>query len=237
VTADALLAYRRTGFARVPGLLDQSDLAMLEREWSRLWSDLDRAHPSIQLRGHQTEGSTADRIDPAYPLSADLQALCDDPRLTGLAEQALGRRAVLFKDKLITKSSGTHGYGLHQDWAYWTDFGAPADHLMTLQIAIDPCDAENGALEVWPAAPGLLPPPADEPLDLDPASLESSGGALLPLAAGDILLLHPLAPHRSAPNRSDRPRRAYFITYVSAEHESARWKREAQLRVGSRAAY
>jgi hypothetical protein len=165
VTADALLAYRRTGFARVPGLLDQSDLAMLEREWSRLWSDLDRAHPSIQLRGHQTKGSTADRIDPAYPLSADLQALCDDPRLTGLAEQALGRRAVLFKDKLITKSSGTHGYGLHQDWAYWTDFGAPADHLMTLQIAIDPCDAENGALEVWPAAPGLLPPPADEPLD------------------------------------------------------------------------
>ncbi len=146
----------------------------------------------------------------------------------------LESRPLSSRYKLITKSSGTLGYGLHQDWPYWARFGAPADDMVTLQIAIDPCEAANGALELWPKAPGVLPPAPDDPFDVDPAALRASTGELLTMEAGDVLLLHPLVPHRSGANRSDRMRRTYFITYVSAEYGEAARLREAEL--GSAAA-
>jgi hypothetical protein len=222
-------AYAASGFVRVPGALDSSDVAMLRGEWARLWDEIADGDPSVQWRGHEEQGRIADRIDPAFPLSLELRTLCHDRRLIGLAEAALGGPAALFKDKLITKARGTHGYGLHQDYPYWARFGAPADHLVTLQIAIDPCGSENGALEVWPKAAGVLPPAPDDPLDVDPVALEGEPGTLIEMEAGDILLLHPLVAHRSEINRSADMRRAYFITYVSAKFEAAARLRQAEL--------
>ena len=219
-------AYGERGFVRVSGALEPDDVAMLRREWERLWAEVADGHPSVQWRGHDEQGQIADRIDPAFPLSEELRALCRNPRLVHLAEAALGQRAVLFKDKLITKARGTHGYGLHQDYPYWARFGAPADHLVTLQIAIDPCGSDNGALEVWPKAADVLPPAPDDPLDVDPAALEDEPGTLIEMEAGDILLLHPLVAHRSGTNRSEQMRRAYFVTYVSAEYQAAAQRRE-----------
>jgi ectoine hydroxylase-related dioxygenase (phytanoyl-CoA dioxygenase family) len=234
---DAIMTYGARGFARVPHVLEEADVAMLRREWSRLWAEVGESHPNVQRRNHVDEGSKADRIDPAFPLSADLHGLCQDQRLTRLAEAALGRPARLFKDKLITKSSGTHGYAIHQDWPYWSRFGAPPDHLITMQIAIDACDAENGAIEVWPKAPGVLASPADEPLDVDPEVLGGRSGELMHLDAGDILLLHPLVPHQSGINRSDRPRRSYFVTYVSDDYADAAMRRAEEIRLSGMFAY
>ena len=221
--------YAERGFVRLAGVLDRDDVAMLAREWSRLWSETDAGHPSIQWRGHVDQGSIADRLDPAFPLSEELSALCRDPRLVALAEAALGQSALLFKDKLITKRRGTRGYELHQDWPYWARFGAPADHFVTLQIAIDPADEVNGALEVWPKAADVLPAAPDDPLDVDPAALGNEPGTLIAMDAGDVLLLHPLVPHRSGPNRSEGMRRSYFITFVSLECASAVRLRQAEL--------
>lgn len=222
-------AYGQLGFVRVAGILGRADIEMLRREWSRLWGEADSNHPSIQWRGHVDHGTIADRFDPAFPFSNELRALCTDPRLVRLAEAALGQPAVLFKDKLITKRSGTRGYELHQDWPYWIRFGAPADHLVTLHIAIDACNEINGALEVWPKASGVLPAAPDDPLDVDPAALGGEPGTLMAMDPGDILLLHPLVPHRSATNRSDGMRRSYFITFVSTEYACAARLREAEL--------
>ena len=223
-------AYAERGFVLVPGALGPGDVAMLRREWARLWGEIGTSHPSVQWRGHDEQGRIADRIDPAFPLSEELHALCRDPRLVGLAEAALGRPAALFKDKLITKASGTHGYGLHQDYPYWARFGAPADHLVTLQIAIDPCGLDNGALEVWPKAADVLPPAPDDPLDVDPAALGGEPGTLVEMEAGDVFLLHPLVAHRSGTNHSADMRRTYFISYVSADYAAAARLREADLK-------
>ena len=224
-----LETYGELGFVRLAGILDCGDVAMLTREWSRLWSETDAGHPSIQWRGHVDHGTVADRLDPAFPLSDELRALCGDPRLVRLAEAALRQPAVLFKDKLITKRSGTRGYELHQDWPYWARFGAPADHFVTLQIAIDPSDEANGALEVWPKAAGVLPAAPDDPLDVNPAALGDQPGTLIAMEAGDILMLHALVPHRSGTNRSEAMRRSYFITFVSAQYASAVRLREAEI--------
>ena len=225
---ETLHYYADRGVEIATGVLDGRDIAALGNEWERLWRETELSHPSVQWRGHVREGSKADRLDPVFPLSPLLRELCNDPRLTGLAGAALGAPAVFFKDKLITKDSGTHGYGLHQDWAYWTGYSVPADDMVTLQIAIDGCDEENGTIEVWPKAEELLPPPDDDPLDVAPGAVAPSG-TLIALDPGDVLLLHPLVPHRSAINRSARPRRSYFITYVSARHEEVARRRNAEL--------
>ena len=80
-------AYAERGFVRVAGTLDSNGIAMLRREWSRLWNETSSDHPSVQWRGHVEQGSIADRLDPAFPLSNELYALCRDPRLIELAER------------------------------------------------------------------------------------------------------------------------------------------------------
>lgn len=229
LTADQIATYREVGLARIHGVLAEQDLAMLRREWARLWGGIATDHVSVQWRGHSQEIRKADRLDPAYLLSGELHSLCEDRRLTSIADAALGVRAVFFKDKLITKGSGTHGYGLHQDWPYWARFGVPADKMVTLQIAIDASDAANGAVEVWPKANGVLPSPPEDALDVDPDVVDPGEGQLVALKAGDVFLLHPLAPHRSGINNSDRLRRTYFITYVAADHEDAARRRHLEM--------
>lgn len=214
-------AYLERGFVRIPRVVGDAELAVVRAEWSRLWRENGDGHPSVQWRKHDDGRTVPDRIDPPYLMSTPLHGICTDPRLCDLAARWLGAPVVMFKDKLISKAPGTHGYGLHQDWQYWTKYGVPADRMTTMMIALDPCDEVSGALEVWPTAAGPLPPPADEPRDVDPAAVDLSLGTLVPLEPGDALLLHPLAPHRSAPNRSGNPRRAYFVSYITADYASA----------------
>jgi ectoine hydroxylase-related dioxygenase (phytanoyl-CoA dioxygenase family) len=228
LTDEIMASYFRTGLARVRAVLGEADLSTLRREWARLWKEIPDSHPSVQWRNH-AHGITADRLDPAYILSPQLQSLCGDSRLTSIARAALGGDAVFFKDKLITKSSGTHGYALHQDWPYWARFGVPADCVVTLQIAIDRSDEENGALEVWPKAAEVLPSPPDEPLDVDPTSVDERDAQLIVLEPGDVFLLHPLAPHRSGTNRSSVQRRAYFVTYVRSDYLNAARQRAMEV--------
>ena len=57
-----------------------------------------------------------------------------------------------------------------------------------------------------------LAPSSEEPRDLDPKAVEGLAPAIARAAAGEVVLLHPMAPHRSGPNRSGRSRR--IVTYV-----------------------
>lgn len=221
-------AYLEQGFVRIPRVLEEDDLALIRSEWDRLWRENGDGHPSVQWRRHDTRQRIPDRIDPPYLMSPALHDICTDTRLTDLAAHWLGAPVVMFKDKLISKEPGTHGYGLHQDWLYWTKYGVPAHRMTTMMIALDPCDEVSGALEVWPAASGPLPAPADEPRDVDPAAVDMALGTLVPLDPGDALLLHPLAPHRSAPNRSANLRRAYFVSYITAEYAPAAERYKAE---------
>ena len=81
----------------------------------------------------------------------DLSAVCErtarDPRLLDIVGALYGEPACLFKDKLIFKAPGTLGYKLHQDYISWKSF--PTSFL-TVIVAIDAADADNGATEVFP---------------------------------------------------------------------------------------
>jgi ectoine hydroxylase-related dioxygenase (phytanoyl-CoA dioxygenase family) len=221
LSADQISAYRRDGFVVARGVLTSGEIEALRGEEERLWSEAakDLEREGVFWRKHETLGRVADRLDPVRTISTCFAAVAEDSRMMALASCVLGASSTFFKDKLITKPPGTHGYGLHYDYAYWKDLGVPPDEFVTLSLALDPSDEANGGVELFSGLQAkVLPPSREDPLDLDPASIDGLESRVPELAAGDVLVFHSRVPHRSAPNRSDRARRVYVATYMHARH-------------------
>jgi ectoine hydroxylase-related dioxygenase (phytanoyl-CoA dioxygenase family) len=177
--------------------------------------------------------------------------LCHDPRrgvelardilASALAAPALDLleqdQVVLFQDIFIAKpphAAPPHADQVvqwHQDYSYW-----PLDSArgLTLWIALDDADPENGCLRYIPGTHTLgEKQPADfyagaaQPLrpGLPPltASERESEAVYAPARAGEALAHDPLVWHMSPANRSPRPRRAWSLTWITPE---VRWDPE-----------
>ncbi|CAF3879796.1 unnamed protein product [Adineta steineri] len=135
-------------------------------------------------------------------------------KITDAISQLLGTPAILFKEKINFKLPGGAGFGAHQDAPAYTTFHQ--DHHLTVMIAIDKSDTQNGCLEVVRGEhkSGMLPHPNgvmekwlvekwENEHKWEPVELE----------AGSLLFFGSMLPHRSGQNVSNRPRRAYYLTY------------------------
>lgn len=212
----AAAAYATDGYAVFSAAFDGSDVAAWRGECERLAAVLDQVDEHdvrVQTRTRPEGGVVRDRFDPVSDFSTLFRELAEEPRLLAIAAAVLGSKAVRFKDRLILKSAGTGGYGLHRDWPYWEFLGVPPEEFVSVMLSVDACDESNGALEVFPGLHRAeLAPSSEEPRDLDPKAVEGLAPAIARAAAGEVVLLHPMAPHRSGPNRSGRSRR--IVTYV-----------------------
>jgi ectoine hydroxylase-related dioxygenase (phytanoyl-CoA dioxygenase family) len=222
LSSQEVAAYRTRGYVVVPGRFARTEVAAWRRECERLWGlpgMADLRNLRVEPRGHLAGHPVIDRLDPVIDLSPLFSRLTTDRRILGAVASVLGEAATLLKCKLVAKRPGTKGYLMHQDHPYWMWLGLPPDHMLTVFVAIDPAEEVNGALELFP---GLnhrrLPGPPDEPLDVDESAMDTTRGEIPRVEAGDLLLLHSLTPHRSAPNRSLQPRRALLPSYVAARY-------------------
>lgn len=143
-----------------------------------------------------------------------------------LAAELLGQPVVLFQDNLIWKTPGTtSAVQWHQDYSYWP-LSAPRG--VTFWLALDHIDTDNGCLRYLPQSHTLG--------ERQPANFISPGAAswrddLPPLdwqhreadavdatvEAGGLLAHHPLTWHMSPPNRSQRHRRAWSLTFLTED--------------------
>ena len=134
-----------------------------------------------------------------------------------IAGALLGEPAVLYKEKINYKLPGGAGFSPHQD--------APAYPLIhthvSAMVAIDDADESNGGLEVVSHRFDELLP-LDERGCIEAAVAESFEWTPAPVRAGQTLWFHSRTPHRSGPNRSDRPRRALYPTYNAASEGDLR---------------
>ena len=209
--------YRKRGFVHFPAVLNEAEVDELRRESSRVSElpgilDPDNLRTRISAREVQ---HTIDRIDPVVDLSPAFNRLGSDPRILDPVIAAVGEPVAFVKDKLILKPPGAGGYGMHQDSAYYPVGVEIAGRGVAVMIALDGSSADNGALELVPGAHHRLLTPVNEPADCDPAELPDP--EIVAVDPGDVVMFSLLTPHRSGPNRSTKPRRTLFFSYVPAD--------------------
>ncbi len=188
-------------------LLDHDEIAALQA-----WACEIEAWPSgSHVWGHYAEqtarGPRICRTENVSACHAGIASI-----VTGVmqarASDALVEDAVAFKDKLNFKQPGGAGYGVHQDKVAYPGAGRVASVL----VAIDDCSVESGCLwlaggvqEVLPVDDrGVVRGDVAAELEWFPAELN----------AGDAVVIDGLAPHYSAANGSDAPRRVFIASYA-----------------------
>jgi ectoine hydroxylase-related dioxygenase (phytanoyl-CoA dioxygenase family) len=229
LTNSQIELYHQTGYLHIKGLFNSDVVEQFASECVRLeqaYPEIDETNLRAQSRLN-TEGKTVfDRFDPIKDISSIFAQSASDPTLVSAIGQLFSDQALLFKDKLIFKRPGTHGYRIHQDYTYWCELPCPPEALLSVLIAIDASSAENGALEIYPGAHHEHIGPSEKPHDIfNPNSgllsedqMKDIEPCLLPLNPGDALIFHSLAPHRSGINHGTTSRRSLYYSYNAGKY-------------------
>jgi len=180
----------RNGFAVVPAAVDGERLECFRR--------LADNTPLTQ----EADYPGSDK-DVGYVRDDLVALLKSDPPVLPLLERLLGDPVFLVAwQRVGLPRSG--GAPWHQDWE--REFWPPA---VNIALYLDDVTSENGPTLVVPGT-HMLPHPA-----FDDRAQAREEPVLGP--AGTVALFYPTVWHRGSANRTDRPRRALFCYYRSAD--------------------
>lgn len=216
LSEDQAKQYAADGFVILRQVFDSAEAAALDREANALWwrKDLiDVKNIRCRWQNHVETGEcTFECFDPVIDISPTIGGFAGDRRILGALHDIYGEPACLFKDKLIFKPPGAVGYGLHQDYIAWKTFPRT---FVTVLIAIDAADADNGATEVFPGyhKHGSIMPEDGMYHEIPLDKIDLARGVQLHLEPGDVAVFDGFTPHRSAPNRTDKYRRQLYLSY------------------------
>jgi hypothetical protein len=207
-------AYRRDGYVVVPDLLTGAQkcrLGLWVSQVERWWEAPGRWLHYFEANRH-TKARQLCRTENFLPYHRGLHGLLLGGRVLAAAGELLGEPALLYKDKINFKLPGGNGFAPHQDAPAFTGQGQ-SQHL-SLLLAVDPCTPENGCLEMAAGGHLLGPLPHSEPGGgLDAAWVRRLKWTPVCLNPGDAVFFGSYVPHRSGPNKTDRPRRSLYVTY------------------------
>lgn len=208
LTPDDLAALHADGFLRVGPVLTPGELAEARRH-------VDRVVAERVARGERPEYAMAVHVLDAY-----FMRLSSHPRFLDILESVIGPDIVLVSAHLLCKPPHDgHPVAWHQDGAF-----APLEpmSLVTLYLALDDCDAENGGMAMLPGSHAHGPARHDVIREGDQTRKELAREVLdaytpvpLELRAGECSLHLPWTIHGSAANRSSRRRAALPLRFIS----------------------
>jgi 2-aminoethylphosphonate dioxygenase len=209
--------WEENGYILLPNFFTAREIAAAGREAEEL---LERHRSLIDVKNLRcrfqpnvaTGACEFECFDPVIDLSLACHRLALDARLLTVLGELYGEEACLFKDKLIFKPPGVKGYDLHQDYISWPGF---PPSFLTVLVPFDRADEDNGCTIVYPGyhTEGLLTPADGQYHPLPADTVDEARAAPMVLDPGDIAIFGGFTPHRSAPNRSDRWRRQFYVSY------------------------
>jgi hypothetical protein len=226
---DEVALFGKQGYVAVPGFLGVDAMARMANWCDEIvaWPELPGRH-MLYREDHRSRPGVRvlSRIENFCPYHRELDALLRGARVMACLQALFGEPAVLFKDKINFKVPGCGGFEAHQDvQAGWDRY---ASLHITLLLSIDAATPENGALEMAPGwhdrgVIGRMWTPLGE-------TVPSSAYRACPTAPGDAVFFDSFAPHRSAPNLTDRARRVLYVTYNRASEGDQRQRYYADKR-------
>ncbi len=146
-----------------------------------------------------------------------------DPRLGAAMRQLLGEAPYAVQTMLYFKPAGARGQAMHQDQFY---LNVQPGTCMAAWMALDPCDAENGCMQVVPGTQNLPVLCTERANTLD--SFTDTTVPIPPgkqivrveMEPGDVFFFNGSLIHGSRSNVSkDRFRRSLIGHYIAAEAE------------------
>ncbi len=189
------------GFVLLPGLLSEHLVGMLKAEQAR-FASRDESRLSVQVQLVHQSIIIRDFV-------------CNGPQIPIVVE-ALGENVCFTHQQYVTKYADEKqrtDVPWHQDNGYGRL--VPANDL-TVWIALDDCDTNNGCLWVHPGSQKLGDLPHHGEHGLRAADVEGAGIAL-PMQAGDAVMFGSLLLHRSLANTTSGTRVAMYVRYCTPE--------------------
>jgi len=141
---------------------------------------------------------------------AGFSSLLNGVDLRGILGQVAGDEMLLFKDKINYKLPGGNGFGAHLDAPAYDHIGE-IEHT-TANLAVDPATIANGCVEVVPGS-HLMKVDLAEGGRIDPAWEANHNWVPVELDSGDLLIFGSHLAHRSASNKTGKPRSSVYATY------------------------
>jgi hypothetical protein len=212
LSADEVARFRDQGYL-IYGhdVLAPAKFESLRKHFEEMLSDLpDGVRPEEMDVPHFT--------DPAL-----FEWLLDDDVLD-LVEPIIGPDIALFSSHFLCKPAG-HGKRVpwHEDSFYWKHMLEPID-VVTIWLAIDPSNRENGAMKVIPATHRRTQESEYEPVDLainvfaneiKRYQFDESTAVTFELLPNQASLHHSGMMHGSDANKSNQRRCGYTMRYMS----------------------
>ena len=220
--------YHREGFLLRPGFFAR-EVALLKNlidsERKRLQSledlTIDSAGREASCLGYLGHGDDV------------VTSFATTERLVNLVKALLGDDVYLLKGKLNVKWGAAAperrgGWDPHQDRAAWAREGLPGKDTVSVAIAIDRSDTENGTIQVLPGshAAGLVEHTRIDrgygiPSQIYGQLRDRHGRMPVIMDAGDVLLFSGDVVHLSEPNLDDRRRAVLFLTFNALNNSPA----------------
>jgi len=202
------------GRVTYPGLFFQRDTETGKYEdltYGRGWEG-----PSLNYR--KIEKVEADPVFCAW---------INNPLFERLARAKIGGDVVIYRAVIMGKvARGGTVLPWHQDGGkFW---GLDRDPELQIWTALDDAPEEAGCVEIVPGShhAGLATPVGGVvPKNVLEGSSAEAKRVALPARAGEVILIHNHAWHRSGVNRSDAPRRALSVCYMPATTRCLRTRR------------
>jgi phosphonate degradation associated HDIG domain protein len=219
--ASQLAFWRAHNYLKIDNALDAGECAELSA-----WVDDLRDRPETPgkwmkyFEGSPEGGRRLCRVENFIQYHDGLNRLITGPRTLAMVAALFGEPAALFKEKINYKLPGGAGFAPHQDARAFTSFQQSL-HI-TLMISVDATTTANGCLEVAPHPGGATTLPLADDLTIAPDVVAQLSWAPIPTRPGDLLFFDSYLPHRSAPNLTERPRRALYLTYNKATEGNVR---------------
>ncbi|MEL6645035.1 MAG: phytanoyl-CoA dioxygenase family protein [Pseudomonadota bacterium] len=205
--------FQTQGYATFPQALDPSELATLRSACDTLLSEPvdDGGGDRHKIGLGQARRFLAHRHE-EFP---EVERFLLGPKIDRILRTCLGQPGYLFNEQFVVKGSGTGAsFAWHQDGAY---VGFDHTPYLTVWIALDDTSEANGCVYLQPR--DLAENPDLDPHEWLEASNELNGytgdepGLPMTCPAGTIVAFSSLTLHRSGPNTTDKPRRAYVCQY------------------------
>ncbi|MVO98876.1 phytanoyl-CoA dioxygenase family protein [Paenibacillus lutrae] len=203
VSPEQLLQYKQQGYAVIPGMFAEHEVARLKQGLREVWTEGIRRRTILQSMLFPVE-SLFPPLRNVHQGHKDLLNWALDRRTFGTASELLGEGALLVGSTGFYKCPGAKQLPLHQD-NY--DIGADPSAGCAFWISLDGADPGNGGLKMVPRSHrlGLLKPRM-------PGS-RSTYGQSVPVpdhheavdvvtAPGDVVVFHGFTVHGSHANRT-----------------------------------